>query len=405
MFLLLFLIIMAEKQAEKSGYPLKKRIYLDNASTSFPKAPPVAGAITHFLEDVGCNVGRGSYDEAYSAAEVVIETRERLARLFGSPKGRNVIFTKNITESLNFLIKGLLKPGDHVLVSALEHNATMRPMRQMEAAGVTFSRIPCSTEGQLDLDALPHLLQKNTRAIFTLHASNVCGAMLPADQLGQFSQAHGLFYILDTAQTAGVFPLDMPTLHADAIAFTGHKSLLGPQGIGGFVLTDALAAALTPLLSGGTGSLSDSEDIPPFLPDRFEPGTLNLPGIYGLHAALGYLKKTGLTAIRTKEQALAQALWLGLAQLPGIRLVGGQGHWKNRAAIVSANFTGQDNAEISYRLAEEYGVLTRCGLHCAPNAHKTLGTFPQGTVRFSPGHCNSEEEIDFCLDAVRKILA
>lgn len=387
------------------GSLLKKRIYLDNASTSFPKAPPVPAACAHFLAEVGCNVGRGSYDEAYSAAGVVIETRERLATLLGAPKSRNVVFTQNVTASLNILIKGLLKPGDHALVSALEHNATMRPLCQMEAAGACFSRIPCSPCGELDLDALPGLLQKNTRAIFCLHASNVCGAMLPAAALGHFAKENGLFFVLDAAQTAGVFPLDMAALHADAIAFTGHKSLLGPQGIGGFALTDALAAALTPLLSGGTGSLSDSEKVPPFLPDRFEPGTLNLPGIYGLHAALGYLAETGIDQIRTKEQALARRLWEGLAELPGVRLLGPGENWENRAAIVSADFTGQDNAELSFRLAEEYGILTRCGLHCAPHAHKTLGSFPQGSVRFSPGHCNTEAEIDFCLRAVQQLLA
>ena len=213
---------------------LNGRIYFDNASTSFPKAPGVAEAMGKFITDIGCNVNRGSYADAYSAAGVALEARGRLARLLGCPKSRNIIFTSGVTAALNILIKGLLKPGDHVLVSSVEHNAVMRPLVQMERHRVSFSRIPCSAQGVLQTDAVADMIRPETRAIFSLHASNVCGTLLPAALLGKIAHAHNLFYILDAAQTAGVFPLDMAAVQADAIAFTGHKSLLGPQGIGGF---------------------------------------------------------------------------------------------------------------------------------------------------------------------------
>ncbi|MDL2252678.1 aminotransferase class V-fold PLP-dependent enzyme [Ruminococcaceae bacterium OttesenSCG-928-I18] len=383
---------------------MREQIYLDNASTSFPKAPGVVDAMRFFIEDIGCNVNRGSYEGAYSAAGVVIETREKLAKLFGFPKSKNVIFTPNVTTSLNLLIKGLLRPGDHVLVSSMEHNGLMRPLVQMESQGVRFTRLPCDNEGRLLLDQVTNNIEPATKALFVLHASNVCGTLLPITELGKICQRHGLFFVLDAAQTAGVFPLHMQEMHIDALAFTGHKSLLGPQGIGGFVIRDEMAEEVQPLLSGGTGSISDSESVPAFLPDRYEPGTMNLPGIYGLNASLTYLEEKGMDALRRRELSLAQRLGEGLGALPQANIIG-HSDWQNRAPIVSVDFPLLDNAEISFRLADEYNILTRCGLHCAPNAHKTLGTFPQGTVRFSPSHFNTEEEIDACLSAVAGILS
>ena len=379
-----------------------KRIYFDNASTSFPKAPGVSASMSTFIDEIGCNVNRGSYEDAYSAAGIVIETRERLSKLFGNKKSKNIVFTQNVTASLNMIIKGLLKPGDHILVSSMEHNSMMRPLVQM-AKDVSFSRIPCDEQGVLKLDMVEDMILPETRAIFSLHASNVSGTMLPAAELGRIAHAHGLIYVLDAAQTAGVFPLDMEEMHVDALAFTGHKSLLGPQGIGGFAVTDELALQIDPLLSGGTGSISDSEGIPTFMPDRFEPGTMNLPGIYGLHAALQYLEDKGIDTIRKREQQLAQQLWDGLAKLKGVRLIG-QEDLSVRVPIVSADFPDFDNADISFQLADTYNILTRCGLHCAPYAHRSLGTFPNGTVRFSLSHINTEEEVDLCIDAVKKIL-
>ena len=382
---------------------MRERLYLDNASTSFPKAPGVVESMCYFMEEVGCNVNRGSYEDAYSAAGTVIETREKLAALFGFHSIKNVVFTPNVTTSLNILAKGLLKEGDHVLVSSMEHNALMRPMVQLQKKGVALTRIPCNKQGEILLEEIEPRIQPNTKAIFTLHASNVCGALQPVSKIGDIAKKHGLFFVLDAAQTAGVFPLDMGAMHIDALAFTGHKSLLGPQGIGGFVITDELAKEIEPLLSGGTGSLSDSEEVPPFLPDRFEPGTMNLPGIYGLHAALGYLETTGIDAICEKEQRLAKQLWEGFGTIAGARRIGPD-FTVPRAPIVSVDFPEKDNAEISYRLADEYNILTRCGLHCAPHAHKTLGTFPQGTVRFSVSHFSTTAQVDTCLHAMANIL-
>lgn len=382
---------------------MKKQIYLDSASTSFPKAPGVSEAVRFFMEEVGCNVNRGGYEGAYAAAGVVIETRAKLSRLLGLLKARNVVFTSGVTQSLNMLVKGLLRPGDHALVSGMEHNALMRPLAQIVRQGVSFTRIPCDANGLMRPGDAERLLQPNTKALLVLHASNVSGSVMPLTGLGAIARRHGLFFITDAAQTAGVFDIDMQAMNLDAVAFTGHKGLLGPQGTGGIALTDRLAAEMEPLLSGGTGSLSDSEEIPPFLPDKFEPGTINLPGIYGLNAALSYLETEGVGTIRAREQRLAHMLSDGLSAFPQARMPG-PADWSNRAPVVSADFDGHDNAEIAAYLADEHGILTRCGLHCAPFAHKTLGTFPQGMVRFSPSCFTTEEEIEHAVLAVRAAL-
>ena len=231
------------------------------------------------------------------------------------------------------------------------------------------------------------------------HASNVCGTLMPLKEVGDFCRKHGLYFIVDAAQTAGVFPIDMEDMKIDALCFTGHKGLLGPQGTGGLILRDQLAMELTPLISGGTGSLSHLEEVPAFLPDRFEPGTLNLPGIVGLHAALAYLEETGVERIRSWELALTDLFLREAKELPGIRLIG-RTDIENRAPVVSLQMRAMDNAEAAFRLEQEYGILTRVGLHCAPNAHKTLGTYPAGTIRFSFGHFNKEEEIHTALRAL-----
>ncbi|MEG1662002.1 MAG: aminotransferase class V-fold PLP-dependent enzyme, partial [Clostridiales bacterium] len=266
-------------------------IYLDNAASSFPKAPGVAAAVCDYIENVGCNVNRGGYVKAYGAAAVVLETRELLAELFHFSAAQNVIFTANVTVALNFLIKGLLAEGGHMLVSQIEHNAVMRPLQQMVGErGASFDRIPCDSAGRPDLSQIEPLLRQNTKAVVITHASNVAGTILPIGQIGEICLRRGVPLIVDAAQTAGCVDIDMQRDHISALAFTGHKGLLGPQGTGGFVLTDQLAEKLPPLLSGGTGSFSDQEDYPLLLPDKYEPGTPNLPGIYGLHAALLYLK-------------------------------------------------------------------------------------------------------------------
>lgn len=379
-------------------------IYLDNASTSFPKAPGVGEAMARYIEQVGVNISRGGYRDAYCAEQVVLDTRERLGALFCAPDCKNIVFTANVTYAMNFLIKGLLRPGDHVLTSSMEHNAVMRPLRQMEEERqITFSRIPCDEKGELQTDQLEGMIKPNTRAIIMTHASNVCGTLLPIQQVGMIAKRHNLLFVVDAAQTAGAFPIDIGAMNIDALGFTGHKSLLGPQGIGGFYVSDALSEMLTPLISGGTGSISDKEEVPKFLPDRFEPGTMNLPGIYGLHAALGYVKQRGIDDIRAQELKLTKYLLEGFSAIPAARIVGRR-DIVGRAPVVSLDFPEYDNAEIAYLLEEQFGVQTRVGLHCAPNAHKTLGTFPQGTVRFSIGHANTIQDMEIAVEAVQTVL-
>jgi len=381
-----------------------KRIYVDNAATSYPKAPGVSSAVKRCLDEVSGSVNRSSFANFPEAQEVVWETREKIAALFNVPAAENVVFTMNVTQALNFLLKGLLRPGDHILVSSLEHNALMRPLLQLQKQGVEFSRIKGDREGRVRLADFEAQIRPNTKMVAVTHASNVCGTILPVEEIGELCARRGLLFILDAAQTAGILEIDFQKIQAHALAFTGHKGLLAPQGIGGFVIDSELAEQMEPLISGGTGSLSEQEEVPPYLPDKFEAGTLNLPGIYGLHAALNYLENTGLEAIRAKEQALARILMEGFTNMEGVVLVG-PASLEDRVAVISVDFPDRDNGEVTYKLEKFYGIQTRCGLHCAPAAHKTLGTFPRGTVRFSPGWFNTKGEMQAVLAAVQEILA
>ena len=383
------------------------RIYLDQASTSFPKAPGVAQAMMDYLTMNGVNVNRGCYSSAYSAEEVIYETRQLLAELFHFSKCKNVIFTPNVTTSLNFILKGFLKPGDHILVSAMEHNAVMRPVVQLASSGISFDRIPCRTDGSMILEKVEELIRPETKAIVTLHASNVCGTRMPLDALVEICQRHQLYFVVDSAQTAGIVPINMDKMHIDALAFTGHKGLRGPQGTGGFLVSQELAEQMEPLISGGTGSVSHTEEIPDFMPDRFESGTPNLPGIYGLHEALLYLKTHSLQAINEKELSLTGYFLEQLQALDDtgrhIRIIGKK-DLTDRNAVVSIQTPEIDMSQVAWQLDNEYGVMTRVGLHCAPNAHKTLGTYPAGTIRFSFGPENTKNELDFAIQGLKKIL-
>ena len=363
-------------------------IYLDNASTTFPKPPQVVQAVTEYMTASGVNVNRGCYAAAYSAEERLLETRQLLCELFHGPDCRNVVFTKNVTESLNLLLKGFVRPGDHILVSSMEHNAVMRPLVQM---GADFTRVPCDATGTLRLDALEGCLRPNTRAVVMTHASNVCGTVLPLAAVGAFCKAHGLKFFADCAQTAGVLDIDMQAMGLDAVAFTGHKGLLGPQGTGGLVLSEELAETLPPFLAGGTGSVSHTEEMPRFLPDKFEPGTPNLPGLMGLRSGLLFLQKTGLAAVRAHELALTGQFLQGLAPLEAagrLRILGRR-DTEHRTGVVSVQTPGMDEALAAAALEERFGILTRVGLHCAPAAHKTLGSYPAGSIRFSFGWYNT----------------
>lgn len=382
------------------------RIYLDNAATSFPKPPQVAGAVFDFMTQGGCNINRGGYQTAYDTEEQVFDTRQLLCDLFDGPDCKNVIFTKNVTESLNLLIKGFLHPGDHVLVSAMEHNAVMRPLVQMTGRGVEFSRIPCRADGSLCLEQMEELIRPNTRAVILTHASNVCGTVMPIRQVGEICRRRGLRFFVDAAQTAGVLPISMTGDLIDAVAFTGHKGLLGPQGTGGLVLAEGLEQELDPLLSGGTGSLSHTEEIPAFLPDRFEPGTLNLPGILGLRQGLLWLGEQPEGAVLAHELALTGRFLQGLAPLEAaglVRLAGKRG-LEGRTGVVALQTPGREMAQVAYRLDSEFGIQTRVGLHCAPSAHKSLDTWPEGAIRFSFGVFSTEADVDAALAALEVIL-
>lgn len=379
-----------------------KTIYLDHGSTSFPKAPGVGQAMMDLLVDGGFNIGRGGYESAYSLAERVIGVRQQIRDFFGFETDSNVVFTPNVTYSLNVLIGGLLKAGDHVITSTMEHNAVARPLEAMKRRGVTVSYAQADDVGSIEPEVIEALIRPNTRAIVLLHGSNVCGTLLPITEIGEICKRRGVLFAVDTAQTAGVVPIDMKKMGIDALAFTGHKGLLGPQGIGGLLLCEEIASSVSPLIFGGTGSRSDSLEMPEFLPDKFEPGTLNLPGIIGLSAALDYITEVGIDPIRSIESSLARRFLEAMLERNDVRVVG-RVDLSDRCPIVSLDFLQKDNAEISYRLDQEFGIMTRCGLHCAPLAHQSLGTFPAGTVRFSFGHQNTIEEVDQTIQAINTI--
>ena len=377
--------------------------YMDNAATSFPKAPGVGQAMAHYIEKMGVNVGRGTYEQASEAGLVVLETRQQLKTLLHFPgKVKNVIFTPGATYSLNQILRGYLKPGDHVVVSSLEHNAVMRPLMDLQALGVTFSRIPADREGRTKAEDLLPLLRENTKLVLVNHASNVSGTTFPLEEVARICRERGIPLAVDGAQTAGYLPIDFEKLGLSALSVPGHKGLLGPQGIGAMLLAPEFARAMEPVTTGGTGSASDSEVQPGYMPDRFESGTMNLPGIFGLHAALDYVLEQGVESVREHTKACTRQFLQGVQDLP-VR-VAGPGNPELQVGVVSLDFEGLDNAEVSFALEQKFGIQTRCGLHCAPNAHKTLQTFPQGTVRFSFGHETSQEEVAYALKGIETIL-
>ena len=378
-------------------------IYLDNASTTFPKAPTVATAMSDYITNRGININRGSYALAYDVEDIIYTTRQRLNTLFNGHDPSHVIFTQNVTMSLNMVIKGLLKAGDHVLVSSMEHNAVMRPLTQLLDKDITFDTIPCDSTGSIQMDSIEPLIRPNTVALIINHASNVCGTIQPLESIGPICKAHNLQFIVDAAQTAGVIPIDVKACHIDALCFTGHKGLLGPQGIGGIILTKEMAQNLTPLIAGGTGSFSHLETMPTHMPDAFESGTLNLPGIIGLNEGLAYIESQGMENIHNHELALTQAFLEGLQSIDGINIVGKQ-NIQDRTAVVSITIDGMDPANIAYELESTYHIMTRVGLHCAPRAHQTLRTYPEGTVRFSFGYANTHKDVESALSALNTIV-
>lgn len=377
-------------------------VYLDNAATSYPKAPGVASAMADYVEKVGATINRSSYASAQEAGLVTLSLRERLCRLFNHPDPTHAVLTPGATAGLNMVIKGLLRPGDHCLVSSMEHNAVMRPLVQLEREGVVFERIPCDAQGRLRLEALPGMIKLNTRLVVMAHGSNVCGTVQDAEAVGKICRERGVPFALDAAQTAGHIEVDFERFGLAALVVPGHKGLLGPQGIGALLLDADFARRLTPLVAGGTGSASDSEELPGWMPDRFESGTPNMPGVYGWEAALGWLENTGIETLENHEKTLSKRFLEGIYGLKNVKLYGATVP-EGRTGVFSVGFLNCDNAEAAWRLEREFGILTRCGLHCAPSAHKTLGSFPEGSVRFSTGWANTEADIDAALSAIAAI--
>ncbi|GAK58694.1 cysteine desulfurase / selenocysteine lyase [Candidatus Vecturithrix granuli] len=378
-------------------------IYFDNAATSWPKPPEVVEAMTYFLTHVGASPGRSGHRLALEAGRIVYQTREALADLFHAPDPLRVVFAHNVTEALNLALTGLLRPGDHVITSSMEHNSMMRPLRELERHGVELSVVHCSGSGLLAPDDVKAAIRPTTRMIALNHASNVIGTIQPTAEIGVIARQHDLLFLLDAAQTAGAYPINMQAENIDLFGFTGHKSLYGPTGTGGLILGERVQVGqLRPLKRGGTGSRSEEEEQPCFLPDMAESGTCNAVGLAGLLASLKWIKARGVAQIRQHEMLLTQQLLDGLQSIAGVVVYGLQ-ETRRRTATVSFNIAGLEPSEVGLRLDDEFGVLCRVGLHCAPAAHKTMNTFPVGTVRFGLGAFNTPEEVARALTAIETL--
>lgn len=375
---------------------------LNQAASASPKAPGVAQAVFDFLNGTEQNLGRGVSRVGDPTADVVFATRVKLAEMFAAASPRQIAFTSGLTAAMNVVMTAWLNPGDHVITSCFDHNAVLRPLFAAGERGITYSVWQSDEQGNFDLNVLDSLRTEKTRALIITSASNVCGVYTPLDALAKWCHDRGIAFIVDSAQTAGSKPLSLRAQDMTAIAFTGHKSLMGPQGIGGLIMSESFAAEVRPFMHGGTGSQSQRLDMPQRLPDKLEPGTPNLPGIAGLHAALNYISDVGLDVIARKKQTLTARFIDAVRALPHVRIIGPQ-TITNRDAVVSLDFPGRDNAIVSAELAEQ-GILTRPGLHCAPLAHQALGTFPAGTVRFSFGYFTQAKEIDRAVDVLSTLL-
>lgn len=378
-------------------------IYLDNAATSWPKPPGVVEAMVHFMNAVGANPGRSGHRLSVEAGRIVYDAREAVAELLNAPDPLRVVFGYNVTEALNLALRGLLHPGDHVITSSMEHNSMMRPLRALEREGVEVTVVQCSPEGFLDPADVKAAVRPNTVMIALNHASNVVGTLLPVAEVGRIARRHGLLLLVDAAQTAGAYPIDVQADSIDLLGFTGHKSLCGPMGTGGMIIGERVdLARLVPLKRGGTGSRSEREEQPDFLPDMCESGTPNAAGLAGLAASVRWVLERGEEHIRAHEMALTRWLLDGLREIPGVTVYGGLDPTR-QTATVSFNIAGMEPSEVGLRLDEEYGIMCRVGLHCAPAAHKTIGTFPVGTLRFGLGAFNTLEEVDATVSAVSRL--
>jgi len=376
-------------------------VYLDNAATSWPKPDAVHQAVDHFMRQVGATPGRGGHRREEEALCIAGEARAAIAALFHAPDPQGVVFTMNATQAINLALKGLLRPGDHVVTSSIEHNALWRPLRALEGRGVQMTAARCAPDGTLDLADLAASLQPNTRLVAMLHASNVLGTILPLAEVGRMAHALGLPLLVDAAQTAGAYPIDMAAMHIDLLAFAGHKGLFGPHGTGGLVVRPGLH--LDTLIEGGSGILSRPESMPEELPARLEAGTQNAAGIAGLLAGLRFVLDQGVDSIHAHEMALTGQLIERLSAIPGLRVLG-PGDPERRTAVVSVTVEGYFADQLAAVLDKVFDVATRAGLHCAPQAHRTAGTLECGALRFSPGYFTTAEEIEYAVGALEQAL-
>jgi cysteine desulfurase family protein len=388
---------------KKKKRPKRTEIYLDCAATSRQKPPQVLKAVVDYATRVGVSHGRGTYRPGIEANELVYGTRAALARLFNIRRSDRILFMKNVTEAVNTALKGFLKSGDHVVLSGMEHNAVIRPLNKLKKErDVDYTLVPANSLGRLNPYDFETALKPNTKMVCLVHASNVTGGLNPVEEVGKICSAKGVAFLVDAAQTAGAVPIDMQAMGVDFLCFTGHKGLMGPPGTGGLAVSSKWS--LDSLIEGGTGSNSDKEEQPSQWPDKFESGTQNYWGLAGLKAAVEFLLKTSVMAIRKKEEMLAAHFLREAGKIEGIKLYGlPAGNERDRVAVVSLNVLGKDPSEVGFELDEKYGIMTRVGLHCAPLAHRSIGTHPIGTVRFSFGYYNTEKEIEKALKALKEI--
>ncbi len=377
-----------------------KIYYFDNAATSWPKPRAVLKAMKNFFLHEGGNPGRSGHSKAIGAGKIVLNARERLAELFHIADAARIVFTKNATEALNIVLLGFLSAGDHVITSSMEHNSVLRPLTFLEKNGVEVSIVPADTTGQVSPESMMQAVRDTTRLIAITHASNVTGTLHDIGTLGQYCRTRHIRLLVDAAQTAGTVPIDVEQMQIDFLAFSGHKGLLGPQGTGGLFIRDE--AALRPLMRGGTGSLSDLEEQPEFLPDRYESGTLNVLGLAGLGAGCEFLLKTGVEKIMEHDRHLLDIFLRGLSGNSRVQVYGGDDRQKH-TGVLSLNIHEMSPSTVGERLEQDQGILTRIGLHCAPRAHKTIGTFPDGTVRFSWGYFTGEKDIVKVVRAIKRL--
>ncbi len=374
-------------------------IYMDNAATTIHKPEEVRAAVMAAFDTMG-NAGRGASVPALDASRIIYGTREKLARLFHAGDPRRIVFTANSTESLNIALKGLFSRGDHVITTVLEHNSVLRPLYECRENGVELTILGCDGKGRISYEEMEAAIQADTKAVVCTHASNLTGNMIELERVGAMAKRHGLLFVVDASQTAGVWSIDVEKMQIDVLCFTGHKSLLGPQGTGGMYVREGVY--IRPLLSGGSGIDTYNEKHPAEMPTALEAGTLNGHGIAGLGAALSWIEKTGMDRIRQRELSLMRRFYNGVFRIPGVTVYGDL-ETEKRAPVVSLNILDYDSSEVSDELSTVYGIVTRPGAHCAPLMHRALGTVEQGAVRFSFSFFNTEEEVDLAIEAVREL--